>query len=106
MKSTSPFSRLVRSPASSPAFSITGSAGILDVYAHRVGDDVSKRGFAEAGRSAQQNVLEHVAAPLRRFHHQFKPLAHFHLAGELAERWRAQRNLESGIWFRRFHAKQ
>src|SRR5439155_4175655 len=41
-----------------------GSAGIFDVYVHRVGDDVSKRGFAEAGWSTQQNMLEHVAAPL------------------------------------------
>ena len=64
------------------------SAGVLNIHAHRVSDDVGERGFAEAGWSAQQNVFEHVAAFLCRCHHQFEPLAHFHLAGELAEdRW-------------------
>ena len=46
-------------------------AGVFDVYAHRVGDDVSERGFSETGWTAQQNMFEHIAAFLRRFHHQF-----------------------------------
>ena len=79
------------------------AAGVLDIHAHRVGDDVGQRCLAETGRAAEQNVLEHVAALFRRFHHQLQPFAHFHLAGELAEHRRPQRNFKSGIWFRRFH---
>ena len=79
------------------------SAGVLDVHAHRVGDDVGERGFAEAGRAAQQNVLEHIAAFLRRLDHQLQTLAHLHLAGELAEHRRPQRDFESGVRLGRFH---
>ena len=81
------------------------SAGVFDVHAHRVGDDVGERRFAEAGRAAQEDVLEHVAAFFRRFHHEFQPLADFYLAGELAEHRRPQRNFEGWIWFRRFHIR-
>ena len=79
------------------------AAGVFHVHTHGVGDDVSEGGFAEARRPAQQNVFEHVAAFLGRFDHQLETLAHFQLAGELAEHRRPQRNLESGVWFRRFH---
>ena len=45
------------------------SAGVLNVDAHRVSDDIGEGCFAEARWSAQQNVLEHVAAFLCRCHH-------------------------------------
>jgi hypothetical protein len=64
------------------------SAGIFDIHAHRVRNDVSERGLAQTGRTAQQNVLEHIAPFFRRFHHQFQAFTHLHLTGEFAEhRW-------------------
>ena len=78
-------------------------ARVFNIHAHRVRDDVGEGGFAEAGWTAQQNVFEDVAALFRRFHHQFQTLPHFHLTGELAEHRRPQRDLESGVWFRRLH---
>ena len=103
MKRTSPFSRLVSKPASSPGFFDHRSAGVFHVHAHRVRDDVGQGGFPEAGRTAQQNMLEDVAALFRRLHQEFEPFAHLHLAGELAEHRRPQRDFESGIGLRRFH---
>src|SRR5258707_1346348 len=78
-------------------------ARVFNIHAHRVRDDVGEGGFAETGWAAQQNVFEDIAALFRRFHHQFQTLPHFHLTGELAEHRRPERNLESGVWFRRFH---
>src|SRR3954452_13961540 len=45
------------------------SAGVLDIYAHRVGDDVGKRGLAESGRSAQKDVFQNVPSLFRRLDH-------------------------------------
>ena len=47
MKSTSPFSRLVSSPASSPAFSITGPLVFFTFTPIALRDDVGERRFAE-----------------------------------------------------------
>ena len=79
------------------------STRVFDAHAHCVRDDVGQRGFAKTRRAAQQNVLEDVVPFFCRCHHQFQALAHFHLAGELAEHRRAQGDFESGIWFRWFH---
>ena len=97
MKSTSPFSRLVSKPGEVAGFFDHRAAGVLDVHAHRVRDDVGERRLAEAGRAAEQDVLEHVAALLRRFHQEFEPFADFLLPGELAEHRRPQRDFEGGI---------
>ena len=70
------------------------AAGVLDVHAHRVRDDVGQRRLAEPRRAAQQDVLENVAAFLRGFHQDLEPFTHFHLAGELAEHRRPQRDFE------------
>src|SRR5207342_1957201 len=78
------------------------AAGVFDIHTHRVGDDIGQCGLAEPGGSAQENVLEHVAAFFSRRHHQLQPFAHLYLAGELAERGWSQRNFESSIWLRRF----
>src|SRR6266853_3632277 len=79
------------------------SAGVFDIHAHRVGDDVGKRRLAEPGRAAQENVLQHVAALFSRFHHQLQPFSHFYLTGEFAERRWSQRNFKCRVWLRRFH---
>ena len=79
------------------------ATGILNVHIHRVRDDVSKCRFSEAGRTAQENVLQHVAALFGRFHHQLQARPHFELPIEFAERGWPQRDFESGIRFRRFH---
>src|SRR5205085_10558013 len=73
------------------------TARVFHVHAHRVRDDVSESGFSETGRAAEQNVFEDIAALLRRFYHQLQALAHFELAGELAEHWRPQRDFEGGV---------
>ena len=72
-------------------------AGVPDVHAHRVGDDVGEARFPEARRPAEQNVFEHVAAPVCGLHHQFEPLADFFLAGEFVEVRRPQRNIERRV---------
>src|SRR5204863_1518011 len=74
-----------------------------DVYAHCVCNDVSERGLAETGRTAQQNMLEHIAPFFCRFHHQFQAFTDLHLTGEFAKHRRPQRDFESDIWFRWFH---
>ena len=43
-------------------------AGVFHIHAHRIGDDVRQRGFAQSGRTAEQNVLENVAAFFGRCH--------------------------------------
>ncbi len=48
-------------------------------------------------------MLEDVAPFFRRFHQKLEPFAHFHLAGELAEHRRPERDFESGIGLRRLH---
>ncbi len=73
------------------------AAGVLDVHAHRVREDVGERRLAEAGRTAEQDVLEHIAALLRGLHHQFQPLADFFLPRELAEHRRSQRDVERRV---------
>ena len=80
-----------------------GPASVLDVGAHRIGDNVRQGRLPEARRPAQQNVLEHVPTFLGRFDEQLEPFAHFHLPGELAEHRRPQRDFESGIRLGRFH---
>src|SRR3984893_18534745 len=77
-----------------------GTARVLNVYAHRVRNDVGERGFAQARRAAEQNVLEDVVTFLGRGHHQFQTFPDFYLTGELVEGRRAQRDFESGIGLR------
>ena len=79
------------------------AAGVFYIHAHRIGDDVRQRRFPQAGRTAEQNVLKNVATFLSGFDQQLQTLANFHLAGELAEHRRTQRDFESGIGFGRFH---
>ena len=86
-----------------PGFFDDGAAGVFHIHAHRIGDDVGERGFAQPGRTAEQNVLKDVASFFGRLHQKFEPFADFHLAGELAEHRRPQRDFESGIRLRRFH---
>ena len=82
------------------------SARVLDVHAHRVGDDVSQRRLPEPGRAAEQNVLKHVAPFLCRLHQHLDPFTDLLLAGELAEHRRPQRNLEGRIRCGRIHSEE
>ena len=44
------------------------AAGIFHIHAHRIGDDVRQCCFAQPRRTAEQNVLQHVASFLGRRH--------------------------------------
>ena len=47
---------------------LDGRAGRdADVHAHLVGDDARKRRFAQPRRAIEQDVVERLASPLRRF---------------------------------------
>ena len=81
------------------------STGVFNVHIHRVCDDVSQCCFAQAGRAAEENVLQHVAPLFGRFHHQLQALAHFDLPSEFTERGWPQRDFKSGVWFWRFHLR-
>ena len=74
-----------------------GAAGGLDVHPHRVREDVGEGCFSEAGRAAEQNVLQHVAALLASLDHEFEALADFFLPGEFAEHRRTQRDVDCGV---------
>ena len=59
------------------------AAGALEVRAHRLGEDVGERGLAEAGRAAEQDVVERFAALLGGLHGDLEPLLDLGLAGEV-----------------------
>ena len=61
------------------------ATGVLYVHTHGICDDVGQRRLAEAGRSTEQNVFEHVPPFPGCFHHQLQAFAHFYLTVELAE---------------------
>ena len=73
------------------------AAGVLDIHAHGVREDVGQGGLAQTGRAAEQDVLENIAPLLRRLNHQFEPLTNTLLALELAEQRRTQREIEGGL---------
>ena len=75
------------------------TAGGFEAGAHRLGQDVSERGLAEAGRAAEQDVVERFAALLGRLHGDFEPFLDLGLPGELGKERGAQRHFQRGVGF-------
>jgi hypothetical protein len=68
-----------------------------DVRAHRPGDDVGERRFAEAGRPAEEEMFERVVALLRGGDENVEPLLDPQLADELVEQRGPQRHLDARV---------
>ena len=71
-----------------------GAGGLLDTDIELVGDDGGEGGFAEAGGTGEQDVVEGVAAGLCGFEGDSKLLFGFGLADEFLEAARAELELE------------
>lgn len=68
-----------------------GAGGDADVFAELVAEDEGERGFAEAGRAGEENVVERFAALFGGADHDLETLDGFGLAGEVGEGERAER---------------
>ena len=75
------------------------AAGGLEVRAHRLGQDVGERGFAEARRAAEQDVVERLAALSGGGDGDFEPFLDLGLAGEFGKERRAQCHFQRGVGF-------
>ena len=75
------------------------AAGAFEVRAHGLGEDVGERGFAEAGRAAEQDVVERFASAVWRRHGDFQALLDLGLAGEFGKERRAQRHFQRRVRF-------
>src|SRR6202521_1285669 len=64
------------------------TAGGLDIDFHGIGQDIGDSCLSQSGRTAEQDMFEHVAALFGGLHHQFQPLANANLSLELAEKRR------------------
>ena len=73
------------------------TTGGMEFRAHRGGDDVGQRRLAESRRTAEQHMVERVAALLRGLDHQHEPLLDALLTGEFTEVRRTQRHIERGV---------
>ncbi len=74
-----------------------GAGGLLEGDAEFVGDDVGERGFAEAGRAVEQDVIERLAARLGGLDGNVEILFDFVLADEFLQALRAELEFERGI---------
>ena len=72
MNSTSPSSRLVSKPGEVAGLLDGRAAGAFDVGAHRFGDDVGQGGLAQAGRAAQEDVIERLRRAAWRLARRFR----------------------------------
>ena len=73
-----------------------GAGGDADGFAEFVAEDEGERGFAKAGRSAEEDVVEGFAAAFGGTNHDLEAFDGFGLAGEVGERERAQRGFDGG----------
>ena len=76
------------------------AAGALEVGAHGLGEDVGQGGLAEAGRAAEQDVVDGFLPAFGRGDGDFQALLDLELAGEFREQRGAQRHLQRGIRLR------
>ena len=72
-------------------------AGGLDARAHGLGKDVGERGFAEARRAAEEDVIEGFAALFGGRDRDFQAFLDLGLSGEIGEERRAQRLFQRNI---------
>ena len=75
------------------------AAGAFEVRAHGLGEDVSERGFTQAGRTAEQDVVERFAPLFRRLHGDSEALLDLELAGEFGKERGAQRHFQRRVRF-------
>jgi hypothetical protein len=61
---------------------------------HSIRNNIRKRRLPQPRRSAQQNMIQHIAALPRRLHHQHQAILDLLLAAELTERRRSQRQIK------------
>ena len=69
------------------------AGGDAHVAAHLGAEDEGEGGLAEAGRAAEQDVVERLAAASGRADHDLEAFDGLGLAGKIAERQRPQRRL-------------
>ncbi len=72
------------------------AGGDAHVAAHLGAEDEGERGLAQAGRAAEQDVVEGLAAGAGGADHDLEALDGLGLAGEVGKRERAQRGLGVG----------
>ena len=74
-----------------------GAAGAFEIGAHALGDDVGEGGFAQAGRPAEEKVIEGLAAFFGGLDGDFEPFLDLGLAGEFGKEGGAQRHFQRGV---------
>ena len=77
----------------------SGTRGDVDVDAELARDDVRERGLAEAGRSGEEHVIEHLGASAGGFDRHAENFLGALLTDEFVKRARAQREIEPAIVF-------
>ena len=75
------------------------TAGGFEVRAHRPGNDIGKGGFAEAGRSVEQDMVERLAALAGGGDGDLEPFLDLRLAGEFGKERRPQRQFQRHVRF-------
>jgi hypothetical protein len=75
------------------------AAGGVQLRADGVGDEIGERGLAQAGRAAEQHVVQRLAAHLGGLDHDEELLLDLRLAVELGEIARAQGEIEGRVRF-------
>ena len=76
---------------------MVGPLVAFDVRAHGLGEDVGEGGFAEAGRAAEEDVIERLAALFGGGDGDFEALLDLGLAGEIGKKRRAQRHFQRDV---------
>src|SRR5438270_9812134 len=74
-----------------------GSGGGLEVNSKLIGDDIGERGFAQAGRAVEQDVVHGLATRASSFDGYREIFLHLLLTNELGEALRPQLQLERGV---------
>ncbi len=75
------------------------AAGGFEAAAHGFGQDVGDGGLTQAGRAAQQDVIQRLAALLGGGHGDLEPFLDLGLAGEIGKERGTQRHFERDIRF-------
>ena len=81
------------------------AAGRVQLRADRAGDEIGQRGLAEAGRAAEQHVIQRLTAHFGRLDHDEQLFLHLCLAVKLREVRRAECEVKRRVRFveRRIH---
>ena len=74
-----------------------GAAGAFEARAHVFGNDVGEGGFAQAGRPAEEQMIQRLAALFGRLHGDFQALLDVGLPDKLGKEGGTQRHFQRGI---------